>query len=56
MAGRSTLEATNQQRTELEELGRSELRGEADRARAILLTLSGWTGPEVAEAFGVTAD
>jgi len=56
MAGRSTLEATNQQRTELEELARSELRGEADRARAILLTLSGWTGPEVAEAFGVTAD
>jgi transposase len=56
MAGRSTLEATNQQQTELEELARSELRGEADRARAILLTLSGWTGPEVAEAFGVTAD
>ena len=38
------------------QLARSELRGEADRARAILLTLSGWTGPEVAEAFGVTAD
>ncbi|MGD0433842.1 MAG: helix-turn-helix domain-containing protein, partial [Acetobacteraceae bacterium] len=40
----------------LTELARSELRGEADRARAILLTLSGWTSPEVAEAFGVTAD
>src|ERR1700746_1636446 len=56
MAGRSTLEATKQQRVELEELARSDVRGEADRARAILLTLSGWSGPEVAEAFGVTAD
>lgn len=56
MAGRSTLEATKQQRVELEELARSDVRGEADRARAILLTLSGWTSPEVAEAFGVTAD
>ena len=56
MAGRSTLEATKQQRVELEELARSDVRGEADRARAILLTLSGWSSPEVAEAFGVTAD
>lgn len=31
-------------------------RGEADRARAILLTLSGWTSPRVAEAFGVRED
>jgi transposase len=36
-------------------LARSEIRGEADRARAILLTLSGWTSPQLAEAFGVTA-
>lgn len=56
MAGRSTLEATKQQQVELEELARSDVRGEADRARAILLTLSGWSSPEVAEAFGVTAD
>jgi transposase len=56
MAGRSTLEATKQQRVELAELARSDVRGEADRARAILLTLSGWSSPEVAEAFGVTAD
>src|ERR1700758_3775889 len=56
MAGRSTLEATKQQQIELEELARSDVRGEADRARAILLTLSGWSSPEVAEAFGVTAD
>ncbi|HEY0909486.1 MAG TPA: helix-turn-helix domain-containing protein [Bradyrhizobium sp.] len=40
----------------LRELARSEIRGEADRSRAILLTLSGWTSPQLAEAFGVTAD
>jgi hypothetical protein len=27
-----------------------------ESALAMLLTLSGWTSPEVAEAFGVTAD
>ena len=32
------------------------MRGEADRARAILLTLQDWTSLEVAEAFGVTPD
>jgi hypothetical protein len=31
-------------------------RGEADRARAILLTLSGWTSPRIAEAFSVRED
>ena len=31
-------------------------RGEADRARAVLLTLSGWTSPRIAEAFGVRED
>ena len=31
-------------------------RGEADRARALLLTLSGWTSPRIAEAFGVRED
>ena len=36
-------------------LTRSELRGEADRARAILLTPSDWTSRDAAEAFGVTA-
>jgi hypothetical protein len=45
-----------EQNAGLEELARSDVRGEADRARAILLTLAGWTGVEVAEAFGVTAD
>ena len=31
-------------------------RGEADRARAVLLTLAGWTSPRIAEAFGVRDD
>src|SRR5205823_13263719 len=31
-------------------------RGEADRARAIVLTLSGWASPHIAEAFGVRED
>ena len=31
-------------------------RGEADRARAILPTLSGWTSPAIAAAFGVRED
>ncbi len=37
-------------------LSRSDVRGEADHARAILLTLQGRTSVEVAEAFGVTPD
>ena len=38
------------------DLGRSRDRAEADRARAILLTLSGWTSPAIAAAFGVRED
>ena len=38
------------------ELGRSRDRAEADRARAILLTLSGWPSPGIAAAFGVRED
>jgi transposase len=56
MAGRASLVATATQQAELRELARSDVRGEADRARAILLTLSGWTSERLAEAFGVTAD
>jgi len=56
MSGRSTLIATNEQKSALAELVRSDLRGEAGRARAILLSLAVWTGPEIAEAFGVTTD
>ena len=56
MAGRSSLVATRKQEAALQELSRSDVRGEADRARAILLTLQGWTSPQVAQAFGVTPD
>src|SRR3954470_15471006 len=56
MPGRSSLCATDEQKAALAELARSDVRGEADRARAMILTLSGWTSAEIAEAFGVTAD
>src|ERR1700683_2679138 len=56
MAGQSPLLATEEQRMVLMALARSRDRGEADRARAILLTLSGWTSPRIAEAFGVRED
>lgn len=56
MAGRSPVVASSEQRRELEELSRSRDRGEADRARAILLTLAGWTSLRIAEAFGVRED
>ena len=56
MAGKSRITADEEQRKGLQGLARSPDRGEADRARAILLTLSGWTSPRVAEAFGVRED
>jgi transposase len=56
MAGRSPVMANEEQRRELIALSHSRDRGEADRARAILLTLDGWTSAEIAEAFGVRED
>ncbi len=56
MAGKSPVVASDEQRMALEALAGSRDRGEADRARAILLTLSGWTSPTIAEAFGVRED
>src|SRR3954468_21071744 len=56
MAGKSPLAATEDQRRALIALSRSRDRGEADRARAILLTLSGWTSGQIAEALGVRED
>ena len=56
MAGQSPLSATEEQRMALTVLAGSRDRGEADRARAVLLTLSGWTSPRIAEAFGVRDD
>ena len=48
--------ASEEQRGILTGLAGSRDRGEADRARAVLLTLSGWTSPRIAEAFGVRED
>jgi transposase len=56
MAGKSPVGASAEQRRELVALSQSRHRGEADRARAILLTLSGWTSRRIAEAFGVRED
>ncbi len=56
MAGKSRLTASEEQRAALVALAGSRDRGEADRARAVLLTLAGWTSPEIAEAFGVRED
>lgn len=56
MAGKSPVTASDEQRTALEALAASKDRGEADRARAILLTLKGWTSPRIAEVFCVRED
>lgn len=56
MGDKSPLAASDEQRVALAALAGSRDRGEADRARAVLLTLSGWTSPRIAEAFGVRED
>ena len=56
MAGKSPVAASEEQKAALRTLAGSRDRGEADRARAVLLTLSGWTSPRIAEAFGVRED
>jgi transposase len=56
MAGKSPVVASEDQRRELMALSHSRDRGEADRARAIGLTLSGWTSAQIAQAFGVRED
>ncbi len=56
MAGKSLLAASEEQRVALRSLAESRDRGEADRARAVLLTLAGWASPRIAEAFGVRED
>src|ERR1700693_3351089 len=56
MAGKSPITATDEHRGALAALASSRDRGEADRARAVLLTLAGWTSPRIAEAFGVRED
>src|ERR671918_309299 len=56
MAGKSSVSADEEQRSARIALRHSRDRGEADRARAILLTLSGWSSGQIAEAFGVRED
>ena len=56
MTGRSPLLATEDQRAALSALSGSRDRGEADRARAVVLTLAGWTSARIAEAFGLHKD
>lgn len=56
MAGKSPLKAGEEQKQGLESLAASRDRGEADRARAVLLTLGGWTSRRIAEAFVVRED
>ena len=56
MAGKSPVTAGAEERLALEALAVSHDRGEADRARAVLLTLAGWTSARLGEAFGVRED
>jgi transposase len=56
MAGRPRVVATAEQREELRALAGSQDREEADRARAIVLSLDGWTSFRIAEAFSVKPD
>src|SRR3954447_18489864 len=53
MPGKSKLTADAAERAALRGLSKSEQRGEADRARAILLTLEGRRAGEIAAALGV---
>jgi len=56
MAGKSPVAASAEQKAGLRRLAVSRDRGGADRARALLLTLSGWTSAHIAEAFDVRED
>src|ERR1044072_1981265 len=53
MPGKSTLTADAAEQAALRALSKSEQRGEADRARAILLTLEGRKAEEIAILLGV---
>ena len=56
MPSQSWISASAEQHAELRALARSSDREEADRARAILLSLEGWTSERIAAAFGVRPD
>ena len=56
MAGKSRVRVSEAQGLGLQVLAQSGDRREADRARAILLTLKGWRSADIAEVFGVRED
>ncbi len=56
MAGKSPVTASEEQKAALEAMASSRDRGEADRARAILLTLEGWSSARIARVFRVRED
>ena len=56
MGGESSVTASEDRRAGLTALAGSRDGGGAERARAALLTLSGWTRTQIAEAFGVRED
>jgi transposase len=56
MAGHPRVVSTAEQLAGLQALARSDRRDEADRARAVVLSLNGWTSGQIARAFGVTPD
>jgi transposase len=56
MAGHPRVVSTAEQLESLQELARSDRRDEADRARAIVLSINGWTSGQIARAFGITPD
>ena len=56
MAGKSRVRVSEAQGLALQLLAQSADRREADRARAILLTLEGWTSGDLAEVFGARED
>src|SRR3954465_15897408 len=56
MVGRSTVVVTGESQAHLQQSARSHERGEADRGRAILLTVAGWSSGRTGDAFGVRED
>src|SRR3954464_15659990 len=56
MGRRCVLTAGKAERAELERLSRSAVRGEADRARAVLRSLAGETSAAIAARLGVRAE
>ena len=56
MARRDKLVISDEQKQDLLALSRSSERGEADRARAMLMSAAGTTGPEIGQLLGVRAD